>query len=127
MEIIKEMLLALVTAAVPILTVYLCKFLYAKWNESKERVTNEKVKNTLDQVLSMVFDCVQSTNQVFVDELKNKNKFSKEAAIEAFNMSKNAAIKMLSAEAKEIIATIYGDIDSYIDVLIESAVKQLKK
>lgn len=127
MEIIKEMLLALVTAAVPILTVYLCKFLYAKWNESKEKVANEKVQNTLDQVLSMVFNCVQSTNQVFVDELKNKNKFSKEAAIEAFNMSKNVAVKMLSEDAKEIIATIYGDIDSYIDILIESAVKQLKK
>lgn len=127
MEIIKEMLLALVTAAVPILTVYLCKFLYAKWNESKEKVANDKVKNTLDQVLSMVFNCVQSTNQVFVDELKNKNEFSKEAAIEAFNMSKNVAVKMLSEDAKEIIATIYGDIDSYIDILIESAVKQLKK
>lgn len=124
---LKEILLAVITAAVPVLTVCLGKFLYAKWNEVKERIKNEKVKNTLDQVLSMVFDCVQSTNQTFVDELKKNGEFSQEAATEAFNLSKNTAIKMLSEDAKQIIAMIYGNVDEYINIVIESAVKQLKK
>ena len=127
MEIIKDCLYILITAAVPVLTTYVCKFLYAKWTESKVRVENEKVANTLDNVVNMVLDVVESVNQVFVDELKKKGEFTKESAEEAFNKSKETALKMLSNDAADIITTVYGDVDVYLDTLIEATVKQLKK
>ena len=43
-----------------------------------------------------------------------------------FNMCKDMTIKMLSEDAKKIIAKTYGDIDTYLDTLIESTVKQVK-
>ena len=36
MEMLKDILYILITAAVPVLTTYICKFLYAKWTEGTE-------------------------------------------------------------------------------------------
>ena len=127
MEMLKDLLYILITTMIPILTTYLCKFLYAKWTESKEKIKNEKISNTLDNVVTMVLDVVTSVNQTYVDELKKKGEFTEETAKEAFNKSKETALKMLSEDAAKIIVAVYGDIDVYLDTLIEATVKQLKK
>ena len=127
MELIKDLLYILITGAVPVLTTYVCKFLYAKWTESKVKIENEKISTTLDGVVTMVLDVVEATNQTFVDELKKNGTFTKEAAEEAFNISKDKALKMLSNEAADIIVKVYGDVDVYLNTLIEATVKQLKK
>ena len=126
MEFVKDLLYILITAVVPVLTTYICKFLYTKWTESKTNIKNEQVQDTLDKVTNMALDVVQSTNQTFVDSLKKNGEFTKEAAIEAFNKSKETILKMLSDNAVTIITDIYGDVDVYLDTLIESLVKQLK-
>lgn len=127
MEILKDLLYILITAAVPVLTTYICRFLYTKWTESKVKIENEKISTTLDSVVVMVLEIVTAVNQTFVDELKKKGEFTEEAAKEAFNKSKETALKMLSQDAAEIITMVYGDIDIYLDTLIEATVKQLKK
>ena len=127
MEMIKELLYILITASVPVLTTYVCKFLYAKWTESKVKVKNEKIATTLDNVINMVLDVVEATNQKYVDELKKRGEFTEETAAEAFQISKETALTMLSNEAAEIIVDVYGDLDVYLDTLIEATVKQLKK
>lgn len=126
MEIIKELLYIFITAAVPILTTYLGKFLYAKWEESKARINNEQTVLILDQVLEVVNNAVQTTNQVMVDELKKKGEFTKEAAVEAFEKTKTTVLAMLSEEAKEVVTIVYGDVNTYLDTLIEATVKNLK-
>ena len=127
MEFVKNILYILITAAVPVLTTYLCKFLYTKWTEGKVHIENDKIANTLDNVINMVLDVVESVNQTFVDELKKKGEFTEESAKEAFNKSKETALKMLSNDAADIITTVYGDVDMYLNTLIEATVKQLKK
>lgn len=127
MEFVKDILYILITAAVPVLTTYVCKFLYAKWTEGKIKIENEKISTTLDSVITMVLDVVESVNQTFVDELKKKGEFTEENAKEAFNKSKEIALKMLSNDAAEIITKVYGDVDVYLNTLIEATVKQLKK
>ena len=127
MAILKDILYIIITTAVPVLVTYICKFLYEKWTEGKIKIENEKISNTLDCVVQMVLDVVETTNQTFVDELKKKGEFTQEAATEAFNISKEKAVKMLSNDAADIITKMYGDIDIYLDTLIEATVKQLKK
>ena len=127
MEILKDIIYILITTAVPVLVTYLCKFLYEKWTEIKAKVENEKISNTLDQVVSMVLDCVEKVNQTYVDSLKKNGKFTKEASEEAFKMCKETALAMLSEDAKKIITMVYGDVDIYLDTLIEATVRQLKK
>lgn len=127
MEMLKEFLFELALACIPIITVYLGKFIYAKWEEIKSNITNTKVQKTLDEVVEMVVNVVQATNQVMVDELKKNGEFTKEVATEAFNKSKETALKMLSDEAAEIITNVYGDVSTYMDTLIEATVRDLKK
>jgi hypothetical protein len=127
MEFVKNILYILITAAVPVLTTYLCKFLYTKWTEGKVHIENEKIANTLDNVIQIVLDAVEATNQTFVDELKKKGEFTEESALEAFNTTKEIVLDMLSEDAADVIATVYGDIDVYLDTLIEATVRQLKK
>ena len=126
MEFIQNVFYIIITAAVPILTTYVCKFLYTKWTEGKSHIKHEHVTDVLDQVVSMVLNCVQTTTQTFVDELKKKGEFTEDAAKEAFAMTKEAALSMLSEEASNIITEVYCNVDVYIDTLIESLVKQLK-
>ena len=44
MEVIKDLLYILITAAVPVLTTYICKFLYTKWTESKSVIKNKEIQ-----------------------------------------------------------------------------------
>lgn len=127
MEVVKDLLYILITTAVPVLTTYLCKFLYTKWTEGKANIENEKIQNTLDTVVKMALDAVRATNQTMVEELKKKGEFTKEAAEEAFNKTKETVLLMLSEDASQIISEVYGDVDVYLDTLIESLVRQLKK
>lgn len=126
MDFIQNIFYIVITAAIPVLTTYVCKFLYEKWNTNKQVVGNQHIQNTLDQVIQMVLNCVVAVNQTFADELKKKGEFNEEAAKEAFAMCKDMALKMLSEDAKEIIAGVHGDVDAYLDMLIESTVKQVK-
>ena len=122
-----DFLFELALACIPIITLYLGKFIYAKWEETKGNIKNTEVQKTLDGVVEMVVNVVQATNQTLVDELKAKGKFTKASATEAFNKSKETALKMLSDEASEIIEETYGDVSTYIDTLIEATVRDLKK
>ena len=127
MEMLKEFLFELALACIPIITVFTGKFLYAKWEEIRDNIKNTKVQKTLDEVVEMVVNVVNATNQVMVDTLKSKGEFTQEAATEAFNKSKETALKMLSDESAEIIAEVYGDVSTYMDTLIEATVRDLKK
>ena len=127
MDFFQNLLFVVLTAAVPILTTYLCKFLYEKWNTAKQQISNKKIQDVLNQVFDMVFNCVQTVNQTFTDELKKKGEFTEEAAKEAFAKCKTMVLQMLSDDAKQIINQIYGDIDIYLNTLIEATVKQAKQ
>lgn len=127
MEFFQNLLFVVLTAAIPILTTYLCKFLYEKWNTAKQQISNKKIQDVLNQVFDMVCNCVQTVNQTFADELKKKGEFTKEAAEEAFIKCKTMVLQMLSDDAKQIINQVYGDIDIYLNTLIEATVKQAKQ
>ena len=127
MEGFGQFLYELALACIPIITLFAGKFLYAKWEEIRGNIKNTKVQDTLNGVVEMVVNVVQATNQVMVDTLKSKGEFTQEAATEAFNKSKETALKMLSDEAAEIITDVYGDVSEYLDVLIEATVRDLKK
>ena len=127
MAMLREFLFELALACIPIITVYSGRFLYAKWEEVKDRIKATKIQNTLNDVVEIVVNVVQATNQTFVDELKKNGEFTKDAATEAFIVSKDKAFKMLSTEAANIIKDVYGDVSTYLDVLIEATVRDLKK
>lgn len=105
-----------------ILTAYVVKYINAKSAELQAKVEND----TADKYIAMLDDticaCVVATTQTYVEALKKENAFTKEAQIEAFNLTFNAVMAVLSDEAKNYLTAIYGDLTAYITNKIEAEV-----
>lgn len=73
-----------------------------------------------------IVDCVVATNQTYVDALKDKNAFDEDAQREAFKRTSEAVLNILSADAKDYLTAIVGDLSVLIDKMIEAQVKYNK-
>lgn len=87
----------------------------------------EKVNKIIDKAQKTVAEIVTSVNQVFVDSLKANGEFSKESAIAAKDSAVAKATELINEEAVKAIEEVHGSFDSWLDVTIEKAVKELKK
>lgn len=105
-----------------ILTAYFVKWVNAKSAEIQNKVDND----TADKYIAMLDDticaCVIATTQTYVDALKKENAFTKEAQKEAFNLTFNAVMTVLTDDAKKYLSEIYGDLTAYITNKIEAEV-----
>ena len=108
------------------LTCFLVNYIKAKTAELNTNNSNELLSKYLTMLSDTVCDCVIATNQTYVEALKNKNAFDAEAQKVAFEMTYNAVIKVLSAEATEYLTSIYGDLSVYITNMIEAEVNRNK-
>lgn len=126
MALLENITHAVITAVIPIITYFLAQFLRAKY---KEIVGNSEIKyfrNTLDEVLDLILSVVNSTSQTYVDNLKKDGVFDANAQAEAFRMTRDTVLDLLSSEAMDVIETIYGDLDTWINIQIENAVRRYK-
>ena len=109
-----------------VLTNALVKFINSKIGELKMRTENECLKKYIDMFNDTICDCVIATNQTYVESLKASGRFTIEAQKEAFEMTKNAVISLLTDEAKEYLTEIYGDLMNYMQIKIEAEVNNQK-
>ena len=123
----QTLLFAVVTAAVPVLTAQVIKVLSA-WFKKNEVYTEQlSINNTVKRVENLILDVVTSTTQTFVDELKKHGTFDEEAQREAFEITKNTVMELISEETMNILVTLYQDVDTWINNKIEKAVFDTKK
>lgn len=106
-----------------VLTTFIIVFIRKKTNELQEATDNELYKKYMELLRDTVIDCVIATNQTYVEALKNKNAFDKQAQEEAFKLSYNAVMEILSNDAKEFLNSAVGDLNVYVTKLIEAQVK----
>ena len=105
-----------------ILTAYFVKFINIKSIEIQNKVENDNADKYIGMVADTVSACVIATNQTYVEALKKQNAFTAEAQKEAFNLTYNAVMAILTEEAKAYLAEIYGDVAAYITNKIEAEV-----
>ena len=127
MEFIQELLLAAITAAVPVATAYFCMWLASLYERNKTRIKNEKAQVILGQVADMIVAAVETTTSTYVKQLKADNIFDANAQKEAFNKTFEAVKKQLTEESTKIITEVYGDVELYLTNKIEQFVEELKK
>ena len=127
MEILQQIFELCVIPLLGILTTYLVKLIRKKNKELDEKVSNKISKKYIDMLADTITDCVVSTNQTYVDALKEANAFDKEAQKKAFELTYNKIMNVLTEEAKEYLTAIYGDLEIYITTKIESEVKLYKE
>lgn len=109
-----------------ILTFYLVNFIKVKSKDLTNKIDDDKADKYITMLADTISSCVIATNQTYVEALKNKNAFTAEAQKEAFNMTLNAVMAVLTEDAKEYLRSIYGDLDTYITAQIEAQVNLSK-
>ena len=105
-----------------ILTTYLVKYIKAKSLELQAKVDNDTADKYIAMLDNTICACVVATTQTYVEALKKENAFTKEAQLEAFNLTFNAVMAVLSNDAKDYLTNIYGDLTAYITNKIEAEV-----
>lgn len=109
-----------------VVTAYIVSYIKAKTKELNTNNSNEILTKYLTMLSDTVCDCVIATNQTYVNSLKDQNAFDADAQKKAFEMTYDAVINVLSADAKEYLTNVYGDLSIYITNMIEAEVNRNK-
>ena len=105
------------------LTGYLVKWINAKANEIKATTQNEYAQKYITMLNDIITAAVIAVNQTYVDALKQKNAFDKEAQEEAFKRVYETVMLSITEESEHYLKEIIGDFNSYITTKIEEQVK----
>ena len=109
-----------------ILTKMLIDFLKTKSQEAKEKAANETAAKYIDMLTNTITSCVMATNQTYVETLKAKGEFTKDAQKEAFLKTYKNVMDILSIDCKIYLENTFGDLQTYITNKIEAEVKANK-
>ena len=98
-------------------------------NAIKDDATRNLINNALEKTVQVVNANVSSASETIVKELKASTldgKLSKEDGQVILNVVKGKVLTQLSDDIKGLASTEIGDIESYIETLIENSLKELK-
>ena len=109
-----------------ILTAFLVKFIKVKSDEITTKVDSDIADKYITMLADTISACVVATNQTYVEALKKNNAFTKEAQLEAFDMTYKAVMLILTEDAVTYLTNIYGDLSAYITAQIEAEVNKSK-
>ena len=112
---INDILYALITVALPLVLRYAYQLVSAKLAATKYA-----------DAVESIYASVSYVNQTFVDSLKDAGSFDEEAAQQAFHMAKTAALECMKTSTYKWLVKTYTDLDTWMEVQIESAVKSSK-
>lgn len=104
----------------------LIDFIKAKIEETKVLTDNEITIKYLDLLENTVEDCLEATNQTYVNALKEQNAFDLEAQKIALEKTKEAVLSILSEEAIIYLTNFVGDLDKLIEDKIEAKIARSK-
>lgn len=126
LELLQEVFELCVIPLLGVLTKYLIGYLSAKKDEINTNTDSLIVQKYSNMIYTTITDCVKATNQTYVDSLKQSGSFDAAAQEEAFNRTLAAVLAILTDDAKEYISATTGDLNVYLQQLIEAEVKKQK-
>ena len=115
-----------VLLAIPFVVDAVVKFVRAKTDESFIATFDEDMRKSIAEALNAVYTAVIYTSQVFVENLKETDKFDKEAQEKALAMAINKANCLISDDSKARLRKLYGDLDIWLEAKIEQTVYEQK-
>lgn len=127
MEIVTIILEVAIIPLLIALTGYLVAFIKSKTKQITDKTENDKVDIYINLLSDTITKCVLATNQTYVEALKKDNAFTKEAQLQAFDMTVEAVMNVLTDDAKKYLSAAVGDLGAYIATQIEAEVNAQKK
>lgn len=122
MELLQQIFQVCIIPLLGVLTTYLVMFIRNKTDQLKKETDNELYQKYMEMLSETITNCVIATNQTYVEALKNKNAFDAAAQKEAFNMTYQAVMSIISQDAMDFLNEAVGDLDAYIRKTIEAQV-----
>ncbi len=125
-EFLKDIFLAVITAAVPVLTAYIVVLIRKVGENAAADTESVKAKRYITEAAEAIAAAVAATNQTYVDALKNTGKFDAQAQKQAVQKALSACLVSISPAAQRFIEAAYGDIREYLTTRIEAEVRRQK-
>ena len=125
-ELLREIFEIVILPILGALALFAVKWINAKAEELKAETEDATLEKYIDMLADTITQCVIATNQTYVETLKKEGKFDKEAQINAFNMTYQAVLAILSVEAKEYLTEAVGDFETFLIKQIEAEVNYNK-
>jgi ferritin-like metal-binding protein YciE len=94
---------------------------YLSYMVSKS-IKNDNLKHLVNRGEEFVKKSVAMVQQTFVDSLKKEGRFDKDAQQEAFRMAYETWMEMASEEVKDAILEQTGNIDTWLNTMIEAQI-----
>lgn len=113
---IKEILYVVLTVILPLALKLLWQYVNAKVAGSR-----------YSDAVNSVFAAVDYVNQVFVDALKQAGCFDDQAQQDAFIKAKDTALELMESNTVSWLEKTFDCVDSWLEVQIEAAVKEVKR
>lgn len=88
---------------------------------------NELYKKYMDMLEKTITKCVIATNQTYVEAIKKAGNFGMEQQKQAFQLTYDSVMAILTNDAKQYLQEAVGDLNTYITRQIEAAVSGNKK
>lgn len=124
---LKEILIAIIAAVLPVLTTYAVRYFSSKTKQITENVKDVTLRTAINECADAVSAAVAYMSQTYVDDLKKTNSFDDAAKQIAANGALDKAIGMISEKAKVLITASYGSLEDYLRTKIEAEVKSQKQ
>ena len=125
-ELLTNLLIAVVTAAIPVLTTFIVKYISKARDKAIASTDNAKKEWYIQEITAAISDAVSATSQTYVDALKKTGTFDFEAQKQAATKALNACLAAISPTAKAFIEEMYGDVTAYLSTKIEAEVRTQK-
>lgn len=125
-ELIAQIFQVCIIPLLGVLTTFIIKWINVKSDQIQKNNDNALANKYIQMLTDTINSCVIATNQTYVESLKKQGKFDAEAQKQAFEQTTQAVLTILSQEAKDYLANIYGDLDKYISEKIEASVNTNK-
>lgn len=126
LEMIQKIFEVCIIPMLGVLTTYFIMFINQKSKAIQKETDNELYKKYIALLDETITKCVIATNQTYVESLKNKNAFDKEAQKEAFKRTYESVMAILSVDAQKYLSAAVGDLNTYITKAIEAQVNANK-
>jgi hypothetical protein len=125
-EMLQTLLYAIITGAIGVLTTFVTIWIKQKMNIAQANAKTEEGKKYLSMLEDTVINCVLTTNQTYVSNLKQNNMFDAEAQKKAFDMTYESVMNILNADAQKFLNETYADVPALVNKMIEAQVNKNK-
>lgn len=118
---------AIIGAIVIYLGKVIADFIISLSKKHDIEISEAEIKKFTNDLATIVADAIVATNQTYVNELKAKGEFTKEAQKEANERALKYCLNLMSVEMVEYINAVYGDAEALLLTKIEAMIGSSKK